>query len=138
MVELNRYALFADLVVTVHFLYILFTVGGLFLILLGRALSWRWIRNGVFRIAHLIAVVIVAVQAIAGVLCPLTTIEYALRRRAGQTVEAEISFVARLVRMIIFYDFSPQFFLWLYVGFALLVACTLLLVPPKIGGARGA
>ena len=138
MMELNRYAFLADLVVTIHFLYILFTVGGLLLILFGGVLSWRWVRNTAFRVTHLIAVVIVAIQAIVGVLCPLTTLEYALRRRAGQTVEAEISFVARLVRMIIFYDFSAQFFLWLYIGFALLVAVTLLFVPPTFRRARRA
>ena len=124
------YAVLADVVVSVHFLYVLFTVGGLVAILLGGALRWQWVRGFWFRVVHLIAVAIVAVQALAGILCPLTTLEYELRRRAGQSFNSEISFIARLIRSVIFYDFSPTFFLFLYVGFAVLVAATLLFVRP--------
>jgi hypothetical protein len=131
-VDWNLYAFLADVVVTVHFAYIVFTVGGLLCILVGGAFGWRWVRNVWFRTAHAIAVCIVAVQAIVGVLCPLTTLEYSLRRRAGRVIEDEISFVARLIRTVIFYDFSPEFFLALYVGFALLVLATIVFVPPRI------
>jgi membrane protein YdbS with pleckstrin-like domain len=57
--------------------------------------------------------------------------EYQLRTLAGQRVEAQISFVARLVRSVIFYNFPAWVFLVAYVGFALLVVLTLFLVPPR-------
>jgi hypothetical protein len=124
-------ALLADLVVAFHFLYLLFTVGGEALILAGAVLHWRWIRNPVFRRLHLVAVVIVAVEALIGYLCPLTQIEYNLRQAAGQQVETEISFVGRLIRSVLFYDFPGWFFTLLYVGFGILVIATYMLISPR-------
>ena len=120
----------ADIIVFFHLLYVLFTVGGLVLVLLGRVIGWQWIRNRVFRIIHLMASLFVAVEALLGAMCPLTTIEYILRQKAGQTVDNEISFVGRLIRAIIFYDFPAVFFTLLYVGFASLVIITYLLIKP--------
>jgi hypothetical protein len=124
-------ALLADTVVTLHFGYVLFAVGGEILVLAGGLLSWRWTRNLPFRLAHLAAVVLVAVEALLGVVCPLTEWEFRLREMAGQQVERQLSFVARLVRAIIFYDFPAWVFTATYVGFALLVAGSLLLFPPR-------
>jgi hypothetical protein len=125
------YGLAADAIVVFHFCYVLFAVGGELLILLGWLLRWRWIRNLTFRIVHLASVVVVAVEALIGVLCPLTEWEYRLRFLAGQTFEEEIPFMARLVRRIIFYDFPTWVFTLTYILFALLVAATLLLAPPR-------
>ena len=120
----------ADAVVLFHLCYVLFAVGGELLILLGWLRRWRWVRNLFFRIAHLAAVVLVAVEAAIGVLCPLTEWEYRLRLFAGQTVEEEIPFMARLVRRIIFYDFPAWVFTLAYILFALLVAATFIFVRP--------
>jgi len=125
------YGFAADAIVVFHFGYVLFAVGGELVVLLGWLLRWRWIRNLAFRIVHLASVVVVAVEALIKVLCPLTDWEYRLRLLAGQTVEEEISFMARLVRRIIFYDFPAWVFTLTYILFALLVAATFLLVPPR-------
>lgn len=127
---MNSPGLTADIVVFVHLLYLLFTVGGEALILTGGILKWRWIRNLPFRITHLVAVVLVSAEALIGMLCPLTELEYTLRRAAGQTVEEEISLVGRIIRAILFYDFPAWFFTGLYVGFGILVILTLFLFPP--------
>ncbi|MCK5201306.1 MAG: DUF2784 domain-containing protein [Spirochaetales bacterium] len=120
----------ADLIVFFHLLYVLFTVGGEVLVILGGVIGWHWIRNRVFRITHLLASFFVAVEALVGTMCPLTTIEYILRQRAGQTVDNEISFVGRLIRSIIFYDFPAVFFTSLYIGFASMVIITYFLIKP--------
>ncbi len=125
------WSLLADLIVVIHFLYVLFTVLGEGLILWGGFLKWQWIRNRTFRILHLAAVLLVALEAMAGVLCPLTVWEYRLRGMAGQGAEQEVSFVARLIRRIIFYDFPEIFFIVLYTGFGILVIVTALLFPWK-------
>jgi len=125
------YGFAADAIVVFHFCYVLFAVGGELIVLLGWLLRWRWIRNLAFRIVHLASVAIVAMEALIGVLCPLTDWEYRLRFLAGQTFEEEIPFMARLVRRIIFYDFPTWVFTLTYILFALLVAATLLLVPPR-------
>lgn len=125
------YGLAADAIVVFHFCYVLFAAGGELFILLGWLLRWGWIRNLAFRIVHLVSVVVVAVEALIGVLCPLTEWEYRLRLKAGQTFEEEIPFMARLVRRIIFYDFPTWVFTVTYILFALLVAATILLAPPR-------
>jgi hypothetical protein len=128
---MNGYSFLADLIVVVHFCYIAFTVGGELVILLGGACKWRWVRNLRFRVVHLAAVVLVAGEALAGASCPLTVWEYRLRMLAGQGTEKQISFIARLVRSIIFYDLPAWVFLAAYVGFALLVGATFFIVRPR-------
>lgn len=125
------YAFAADVLVGIHVLYVLFVVTGQVAVLAGGLLGWEWIRNMKFRIIHLIAILIVAVQSAAGVLCPLTIWEYKLREMAGQYAEWDISFTGRLLRMIIYYDFPEWFFMVLHIGFALLVLWTLIRFPPK-------
>jgi hypothetical protein len=133
------FALLADIIVGVHFCYVGFTIGGEIVILLGGLFRWRWVRNLSFRIVHLASVALVAVEALAGAQCPLTTWEYKLRMMAGQRAEGQISFIARLVRSVIFYDFPAWVFLAAYVGFALLVGFTFILVAPQrsLRGRRG-
>ena len=124
-------ALLADIVVAFHLLYVAFAVGGEVVILVGGLLRWSWVRNLPFRIIHLIAVVFVAFESMAGILCPLTEWEHRLRIAAGQHVEEDITFVGQLIRSIIFYDFPPVFFTFLYVGFGLLVVATFVFIPPR-------
>ena len=62
--------LFADFILIIHFLFVLFVVGGLALIWIGAAWGWLWVRNYWFRIAHLVAIAYVAVEAVLGVVCP--------------------------------------------------------------------
>ncbi|MFP4266562.1 MAG: DUF2784 domain-containing protein [Spirochaetaceae bacterium] len=123
--------LLADVVVAIHFAYVLFALGGECLILLGGLLDWGWVRNTVFRILHLAAVLLVAAQYLLGKLCPLTALENSLRSAAGQHVDREITFVGRLIRSIIFYDFPPWVFGLIYLGFGALVVTTFILIPPR-------
>jgi hypothetical protein len=118
--------LLADLVLLVHFLFVAFVVGGFALIWAGAAMRWRWVRNLRFRVLHLCAIAFVAAESIAGVMCPLTLWEDALRGR-----DSELGFIARWVHGIMFYDLPPWVFTTAYVGFALVVAATWWLVPPR-------
>ncbi len=126
----NWYSLAADAVLVIHLGYILFTVGGFAAILAGALLHRRWVRNITFRLMHLAAVVLVAVEAALGVLCPLTQWEFALRRAGGQTGGEATSLVARIIQRVVFYDFPPWVFLVIYVAFAAAVAAAYLFIPP--------
>lgn len=118
--------LLADLILLVHFAFVLFVVGGLPAIWIGAAMRWRWVRNRRFRIAHLAAIVFVAGEALAGVWCPLTLWEDTLRGSGGDK-----SFVARWLHRILFYDFPDWVFTVTYIAFAAAVAATFWLVPPE-------
>jgi Protein of Unknown function (DUF2784) len=116
----------ADFVLVVHFLFVAFVVGGFALIWIGAVAGWSWVRNFRFRIAHLGAIVFVAGEALLGIWCPLTVWEAQLR---GADVEK--SFVAGWVHRVLFYDFPERVFTIAYVLFALAVAATLWLIPPR-------
>ena len=123
-------AVLADLIVGFHFLVILFVVGSQILITIGWIWGWRWIRSLAFRLIHLGLVGFIAMQSIAGQLCPLTVWEYRLRQCAGQSVENNIPFLARLIRLIIFHDLPAWFFSIIYVAFGIMVIITFIIIPP--------
>jgi hypothetical protein len=116
----------ADLVLLVHFGFVLFVVGGLPLIWIGAGAGWGWVRNFWFRSVHLAAIVLVAGEGILGVWCPLTTWEDALRGAHG-----EKSFIARWIHRAMFYDFPEWIFTVAYVSFALIVAATWWCIRPS-------
>lgn len=123
------YGFWADAVVLFHFAYFLFTIGGTLLILIGGPARWGFVRRPGFRIPHLLSVLLVSVEALLGMRCPLTLWEYQLRQAAGQSVEEELSFTARIIRRIMFYDFPAWVFLLLYLGFGALVLLLFFVVP---------
>jgi hypothetical protein len=125
------YGLLADLVVAIHLGYVTYVVVGQLSILLGLACKWRWVRNPWFRWTHLLAIVLVAGEAVFNIMCPLTVWEADLRRLAGQTA-AEGTFIGRLLDSVLFYDFPPWVFTTMYIGFAALVLGTFVLAPPRM------
>ncbi len=126
----------ADAIVALHLGIVLFVVGGEAAILAGGLLKWPFVRNGAFRITHLAVILFVTAETLAGLLCPLTVWEQRLRQLAGQAVEQDISFMARVSRAVIFYDLPAWVFTVAYVAFCVLVLMTLALVPPRLKKGR--
>lgn len=124
------YLLAADLMLFLHLLFVAFVVFGLLLILIGRLRHWRWVRNRRFRIAHLAAIAIVVLQSWFGVVCPLTTVEMALRNRAGDTVY-EGTFISHWMESILYYQAPPWVFAVCYTAFGLLVIASWFWVRPE-------
>jgi Protein of Unknown function (DUF2784) len=129
------YGELADGVVAVHAAYVAFVVIGFGAILLGSACGWRWVRNPWFRIAHLIAIGLVCVEALTGVACPLTTLENRLRALGGERTYAG-AFIGKLLDRLIFYDFPPWVFTLAYLGFGALVLITFIIAPPRFSRVR--
>jgi hypothetical protein len=127
---MNLYALLADLVAAIHLGYVSFVVLGLLVILTGRLLRWRFVKNFWFRIVHLAMILIVVVEALLGIVCPLTVWEYDLRVAANQQNISDGSFVARLVHQVMFFNFPPIVFLVGYCLFGLAVLLSWWLIPP--------
>jgi Protein of Unknown function (DUF2784) len=117
------YLLAADGVLLVHALFVVFVILGLALILIGRPLSWRWVRNPWFRIVHGTGIAIVVLQAWIGVICPLTTLEMALRERGGDAVYSG-GFVAHWLEALLYYEAPPWVFIVAYTVFGALVAAS--------------
>src|SRR5262245_472887 len=100
------YRLLADLIVAVHSGYVAFVLVGQILIVAGLLRGWGWVRNWWFRVAHLAAIVIVALEAVFDVPCPLTVWEARLREWAGQEA-SKGTFVGDLLHDLIFVDAPP-------------------------------
>src|SRR5262249_11878348 len=107
-------ALLADLIVVLHLGYVLFVLVGFALVWIGVLFRWPWVRRPGFRIPHLVCTLIVPIEAVFGMVCPLTEWEKHLRERAGQPVE-DISFMGRLARDLLFYQGPPWVFTVCYV-----------------------
>jgi Protein of Unknown function (DUF2784) len=124
------YQFAADLVAAVHAAYVAFVVLGFVLIVLGVAMGWRWVRNVYFRAAHLSAILLVCVEALVGVVCPLTILEDRLRV-LGRDKPYPGSFVGYLLDQLIFYNFPHWVFTLVYLSFGALVLLTFVLAPPS-------
>lgn len=116
--------LLADVILAVHFVFVLFVVGSLPVIWIGAWREWDFVHNRRFRFAHLGAILFVVGEALLGMVCPLTAWEDKLRQTEGGG-----SFIQRWLHHILFYDFPEGVLTTVYVLFALLVAATFRLVP---------
>ena len=116
----------ADLILALHFAFVLFVIGGLPLILIGAWRGWAWVRAPKFRYLHLAAIVFVAAEALLGLACPLTVWEDALR--GGMQ---ERGFIERWVAPLLYYDLPGWVFTIAYVGFAAVVASTFRCIQPR-------
>ncbi|HKX54146.1 MAG TPA: DUF2784 domain-containing protein [Nitrosospira sp.] len=119
----------ADIVLVIHFLFVLFVVGSLPLIWIGHWMGMGFVRNRRFRFAHLAAILYVTTESLLGVICPLTWLEDTLRGRPTET-----GFIERWLHSILFYQFPEWVFLVAYMLFALLVIITFRLIPPQPHG----
>ena len=124
------YSIAADIVMLAHLGYVTFVVLGFLLILIGIARGWKWVRNPWFRYAHLFAILVVVAEAWAGIVCPLTTWEKALRQLAGEGTY-EGGFFTNLVRSVLFRSWPPWVFTVLYSVFGTGVLLTFVFAPPK-------
>jgi hypothetical protein len=127
--------LLADLLVVVHCGYVAFVVLGMVAILVGGACGWEWVRNFWFRLAHLLFIMVVAAEAIGGIVCPLTRWEYHLRVLGGEEGEPS-SFVGRLVHRLLFYDFPEWVFTTVYCACCGIMLAALVVFPPRWPGRR--
>ncbi len=126
----RAWLLAADAVLLLHTLFVAFVIAGLILVLAGGALSWRWVRNRLFRVLHLFAIGIVVAQAWAGVICPLTTLEMSLRSKAGDAVY-QGSFISHWLESILYYQAPAWVFVVAYTLFGLAVILSWYLVRPN-------
>ena len=116
----------ADAILVVHAAFVLFVVGGLLATWIGLALDRPFARNPWFRNLHLAAIAFVVLEAFAGVMCPLTIWEDALR---GERTEA--GFIQRWIHAWLFWNWPAWVFTAIYAAFGALVAWTWWRWPPR-------
>jgi uncharacterized protein DUF2784 len=126
----NWYALLADAILGIHFAFVAFVVGGFVVIWAGYFARRAFVHNFRFRLLHLLAMGFVLLEAVVGMVCPLTRWENQLRVRGGASPYQE-SFMQHWVGRILFYDLSETTFTFLYAAFFLLIILTFVIIPPR-------
>lgn len=124
------YKLGADFTVVIHFAFVLFVLLGQILITIGALAGWDWVRNFKFRVIHLASILFVVAESLAGVICPLTTLEKWLRERAGES-SYQGDFIASWVHEALFMEAEPWVFTLCYSLFGLFVLITFFIAPPQ-------
>jgi Protein of Unknown function (DUF2784) len=115
----------ADAVLLLHLAYVCFVVLGFVAVPLGALRGWRWVRLRWLRRLHLAAIALVALEALLGIVCPLTELEARLRG----FVQPQ-SLMGRLVEAILFYDLPTWVFTAGYLALTALAIALYRLVPP--------
>jgi len=124
-----NYLLFADITVVLHLAYACFVVLGVIAIVTGGARGWNWVRNYRFRLLHLICTIVVPLETLGSITCPLTTLENFFLKIAGREGYHR-SFIGNLSDEILFYEAPEWVFAIIYVAMALLVVLYFILSPP--------
>jgi hypothetical protein len=129
----------ADAVLVLHAAVVLFVVGGLVLVVAGNLLRhaaggprWPWVNRPWFRLLHGTAIATVVAQAWLGITCPLTTLEWWLRARAGEVLP-EQGFIELWLHRLLFYTAPRWVFATAYTAFGLAVAAAWWRWPPRRG-----
>ncbi|MCB0833145.1 MAG: DUF2784 domain-containing protein [Bacteroidetes bacterium] len=117
----------ADFVLFIHFVFVLFIVGGLVLIWVGFFRHWTWIRNIHFRRLHLTAMAVVAFETLFGISCPLTDLESWLR--TGQESSTK-GFISYWIDRLMFYSAPEYIFTVLYMVLLVFIVFTFIVVKP--------
>lgn len=126
----KSYLIAADTILAIHVGFVIFVIFGLLLVFIGYALSWRWVRNPVFRVIHLLAVLFVVLQSWLSMICPLTTWEMQLRQNAGDTIYTG-SFLSHWLQELLYYQAPAWVFVICYTLFGLLVILSWVWVRPR-------
>lgn len=129
------YALLADVVLALHLGVVLFVGGGLVLVVVGNRRGWAWVNRLAFRLAHLAAIAVVVAEAWLGAVCPLTSLEMALRVRAGGA-RYDGGFVEHWLQRLLYVDAPPWVFVLGYTLFGLVVVAVWWIYPPRYRGGR--
>ena len=115
----------ADLLMIIHFLWAVFMVIGLPLGLLLRSPVLRW--------AHFLGMVVTAFFAGAGMYCPLTVWEEALRWRGDPISSYEGSFLAHHLSSILYPRIEPWILRGASVAWGVLTIAAMIMIRPKKG-----
>lgn len=125
------YKLAAEFVLIIHFLWILFMIGGVFIHILSFLKSK--VRNFfLIRSIHLVGILYVSALAVLDKYCPLTILEYELRKKFDPTLQQPDSFIIYHLERIVYPEINPKLLTFATVFIGILSVLSFILKPPKI------
>ncbi len=129
-------AFLANAVLLVHVAVATFVVAGFVVVVVANTGRWvhlrwlRWINALWFRLAHLLAIAVIVVEAWLGVVCPLTTLEMWLCDQSGGNCYRG-GFVEHWLHQLLYYDAPPWVFGLGYTVFGVLALASWWVFPPR-------
>ena len=117
---------FADTILILHFLVIIFIISLYFLIPYGYSKNWKFAKNYKIRLAHLMLIFFITLETFLGIICPLTTLENDLR---GQLYSE--TFISFWISKVIYWDLPTTFFIVVYTIFLIFAIILWLKFLPK-------
>lgn len=127
----NIYTFFADALLLLHTLVVLFIIGAFVVIWIGYFKKWHFVRNFWFRVVHMALMGYVAVQTLSGFNCPLTVWENQLRVKGGVAPQYTETFIGHWLGKLLFYEVSLGVFAVIYTAFFAFVVLTWFRVKPE-------
>lgn len=125
-----QYKILADLIVVMHFAWVLFMLIGFILTLFGffwKGFFDRWL----FRTLHLFGIGYVSILSITGKYCPLTIWENTLRQKYDSSLTYPASFMIHYVEKLVYPNINPLIILIPTIFIALFSILFFILRPPK-------
>lgn len=123
------YKIIADIIVVVHFGWVLFMLLGFVLSLWG--FFWREFFNWwLFRILHLFGIVYVVLLAVLRQYCPLTILENTLRARYNPILTYPGSFIVHYINRLVYPDVNPLILLIPTIFIAVFTVVIFIIKPP--------
>ena len=123
------YKIFADLIVVIHFAWILFMLAGTILTLGGffykRFFDW-WL----FRTLHLCGIIYVGLLALLREYCPLTILENTVRAKYNPDLTYPGSFIVHYIEKLVYPDVNPSIILVPTIFIAVFSVVVFIIKPP--------
>jgi len=125
------YKIFADGIIALHFLYVLFMLFGFFLTIYGVLFRSRFFDWWLFRTLHLLGILYVASLSILGKYCPLTLLENELRLRFDPSLAYAGSFIVHYLEKMIYPDVNSLVIQIPTIFIALFTIAVFIVKPPE-------
>jgi len=125
------YKIFADAVIVVHFLFILFMLFGFLVTAYALFFREKFFDWRLFRSLHLLGILYVASLSILGKYCPLTLLENELRSRYELSSVYSGSFIVHYLGKLIYPDVNPLVIQIPTVFIAIFTIVVFILRPPR-------
>ncbi len=123
------YKILADIIVVLHFGWVLFMLLGFVLSLWG--FFWKNFFNWwLFRILHLFGIVYVVLLAVLRQYCPLTILENTLRARYNPILTYPGSFIVHYINRLVYPDVNPLILLIPTIFIAVFTVVIFIIKPP--------
>ncbi len=125
------YKIIADIIVIVHFIFILFMLSGIVLTIAG-FFREKYFKHWLFRTLHLCGILFVAILAILGKYCPLTILENLAMMRHNPDLAYPGSFIVHYIEELVYPNVDPMIIIIPTVILAVFTLVMFIIKPPFI------